>query len=63
VARGVELAATVSRGTVLYGKGFAIGSGRGLRLLLTSSRAIPSGRYTLTIKHRHKRLAQTITVR
>jgi hypothetical protein len=55
-------AAVLSRGTLVYATGSAIGSGRKTKLLLDARRSIGKGNYTLTLTHGRTRWRQTITI-
>lgn len=62
--RGAKLAARVVRGRKIYATGFVIRDGRRrAQLLLKPRRKLDRGRYTLTVKRRHRRLRETITIR
>ena len=60
---GHKVAAVLSRGGTVYAKGFAIGyASRKTQLVVTPTRKLPSGRYTLTLKRGHERLRKTIEI-
>ena len=61
--RGRKLAVSLYRGGHLYAKGFALSAANGqTQLLLGPLRALPRGRYTLTIDNRHARQREIIAV-
>ncbi|HSY40131.1 MAG TPA: choice-of-anchor D domain-containing protein [Polyangia bacterium] len=61
--RGRKLAVSLYRGGRLFVKGFALSAADGkTQLLLGPLRALPRGRYTLTIENRHEQQRETITI-
>ena len=60
---GAKLAASLSRGKLVYAMGFAIDSrGSRMQLALSPRRTIGPGSYTLTVKRGHTQHRETITV-
>jgi hypothetical protein len=58
--RAASVHATISRGRVVYAIGASVNVGRGhTRLMLTDLRRLNRGRYTLTLRSRHHRIATT----
>jgi hypothetical protein len=62
-ATGPALAATISRGRLIYATGFEIGTGKLMRLAVTPRRKITSGSYVLTVLRNHRRVVAAITIR
>jgi Collagen triple helix repeat (20 copies) len=59
---GLKLAATLTRGKVIYATGFEIGSGATTRLLVSPRRGIGKGSYTLTLRRGGKQQRETLTI-
>jgi hypothetical protein len=62
-AAALKLAATISRGRLIYATGFELGTGKLIRLAVTPRRKLTSGSYTLTVLRDHRRLVQAIAIR
>jgi Kelch motif/Collagen triple helix repeat (20 copies) len=60
--KGLKIAAVLSRGSVTYATGLAIGSGVTTQLLVSPRRTVGKGHYTLTLKRAGKQLRETVAI-